>query len=208
MVRGGFGMMYERIQGNDMYDAGPNIPFSLNVGLQSVTLDNPSISLATGTAASRPINPADITGLAVNNYKLPSSYQYSIGVQHSLNAKSVLSVYYVGNQNRHQSDRSEYNLPNASALPALIAALVAEVALGLDVVEVHRIRVGLVLVGGAMAEEDQVSALLQLLNQFLARERFLLLRSGLRYQHGQDQHTQAKDHSPWQLRRMHVRSPC
>jgi len=131
VVRGGFGGMYERIQGNDMYDAGPNIPFSLNVGLQSVTLDNPSISLATGTAASRPINPADITGLAVNNYKLPTSYQYSVGVQHSLNARSVLSVSYVGNQNRHQSDRSEYNLPNASALPALIGGSKYSLAPGL-----------------------------------------------------------------------------
>jgi Carboxypeptidase regulatory-like domain len=121
VVRGGFGSMFERIQGNDMYDAGPNIPFSLNVGLQSVTLASPSISLATGTAASRPINPADITGLAVNNYKLPTSYQYSVGVQHSLSAKTVLSVSYVGNQNRHQSERSEYNLPSISALPGLVA---------------------------------------------------------------------------------------
>src|SRR5882672_9626128 len=31
VVRGGFGIMYERIQGNDMYNAGPNIPFSLQV---------------------------------------------------------------------------------------------------------------------------------------------------------------------------------
>src|SRR6266446_3266142 len=131
VIRGGLGSMYERIQGNDMYDAGPNIPFSLIVGLQSVTLNNPSISLGTGTAANRPINPADITGLAVNNYKLPSSYQYSVGVQHSLNAKSVLSVYYVGNQNRHQSDRSEYNLPNASALPALIGGSKYSLAPGL-----------------------------------------------------------------------------
>jgi hypothetical protein len=120
VVRGGFGIMYERIQGNDMYDAGPNIPFSLNVGLQSVTLENPGVSLATGTAASRPINPADITGLAVNNYKLPASYQYSVGVQHALNTKSVLTISYVGNQNRHQSNRSEYNLPNQSELPAII----------------------------------------------------------------------------------------
>jgi len=36
VVRGGFGMMYERIQGNDMYNAGPNIPFSLNVSRNSV----------------------------------------------------------------------------------------------------------------------------------------------------------------------------
>jgi hypothetical protein len=103
----------------------------LNVGLQSVTLANPSISIATGTAASRPINPADITGLAVNNYKLPTSYQYSVGVQHSLGARSILSVSYVGNQNRHQSDRSEYNLPNPSALPALIGGAKYSLAPGL-----------------------------------------------------------------------------
>src|SRR5205807_282534 len=35
VVRGGFGIMYERIQGNDMYNAGPNIPFSLNVTLNN-----------------------------------------------------------------------------------------------------------------------------------------------------------------------------
>src|SRR6266403_2064381 len=29
VIRGGFGAMYERNQGNDMYNAGPNIPFSL-----------------------------------------------------------------------------------------------------------------------------------------------------------------------------------
>jgi carboxypeptidase family protein len=140
VVRGGFGVMYERIQGNDMYDAGPNIPFSLNVGLQSVTLTNPSISLATGTAASRPINPADITGLSVNNYKLPVSYQYSVGVQRSLSAKTVLSVSYVGNQNRHQSDRSEYNLPDPSALPALIGGAKYSLAPGLPFTGFRSIR--------------------------------------------------------------------
>src|SRR6266481_3843559 len=140
VVRGGFGIMYERIQGNDMYDAGPNIPFSLNVGLQSVSLSNPGISLATGTLANRPVNPADITGLAVNNYKLPASYQYSIGVQRQLNAKSVLTINYVGNQNRHQSDRSEYNLPNASALPALIGGAKYSLAPGLPFTGFRSIR--------------------------------------------------------------------
>src|SRR5256885_7100811 len=64
VVRGGFGMMYERIQGNDMYDAGPNIPFSLSVNTPGpVEMDNPRFSLATGTAGTLPINPASITGL-------------------------------------------------------------------------------------------------------------------------------------------------
>jgi hypothetical protein len=120
VVRGGFGIMYERIQGNDMYNAGPNIPFSLQVNLNSVELDNPNLSTATGTAAARPINAASLTGLAVDNYKLPSAYQYSVGVQHALSARTVLSVSYVGNQTRHQNDYRQVNLPNQSQLPALI----------------------------------------------------------------------------------------
>jgi len=120
VLRGGFGIMYERIQGNDMYNAGPNIPFSLQVSLNNVEMTNPSLSLATGAAASRPINAASITGLAVDNYKLPVSYQYSLGVQHSLSTKTVLSVSYVGNQGRHQNDVRNINLPPIAQLPALI----------------------------------------------------------------------------------------
>jgi hypothetical protein len=121
VVRGGFGIMYERIQGNDMYDAGPNIPFSLQVNTPGpVELDNPRLSLSTGTAGTLPINPASITGLNRAAYKQPASYQYSIGVQHSLGARTVLSAAYVGNQNRYQSDRTEYNLPDQAALIPII----------------------------------------------------------------------------------------
>src|SRR2546429_1240842 len=137
--RGGFGIMFERIQGNDMYNAGPNIPFSLNVGLNSVTLDNPSIAVATGTAAPQPINPASITGLAVNDYKLPVSYQYSVGVQHALSTRTVLSVSYVGNQSRHQNDYREINLPNESYLPQLIAGANYNRAPGLPYAGFHSI---------------------------------------------------------------------
>jgi len=123
VVRGGFGVMYERIQGNDMYDAGSNPPFTANAGLNNVTFDNVNTSILNGPqpAGSVPIAPVGITGLALNGYNLPVSYQYSVGVQHSLGAKTVLSVQYVGNQNRHQSDRREIDLPNIADLPALIA---------------------------------------------------------------------------------------
>jgi len=120
VVRGGFGIMYERIQGNDMYNAGPNIPFSLNVTLNNTTFTNPSLAINTGTAATRPINPASITGLDPADYKNPASYQYSLGVQRSLSSKTVLSVAYVGNTNRHQNDYRNINLPTQSALPSLI----------------------------------------------------------------------------------------
>ncbi len=117
VIRGGFGIMYERIQGNDMYNAGPNIPFSLNVGLNGVELQDPNILLSTGAAPTfQTIKAADITGLAINNYKLPASTQYSAGVQHSFGPKTVLSVSYVGNQNRHLNDYRNINLPSLSDL--------------------------------------------------------------------------------------------
>src|ERR1700723_1702307 len=89
VVRGGFGIMYERIQGNDMYNAGPNIPFSFQLNTPvPVELVNPHLALTSGTAAALPINPASITGLAIDQYKKPASYQWSIGVQRQLRARS------------------------------------------------------------------------------------------------------------------------
>lgn len=120
ILRGGFGMMYERIQGNDMYNSGANIPFSANIAFTGVSLSNPGTSLQTGQTLVAPILPASIVGMSKTNYKLPVSYQYSLGIQHSLGEKNVLSVTYVGNQNRHQSYRDETNLPAQSALPGLI----------------------------------------------------------------------------------------
>jgi len=119
VVRGGFGIMYERIQGNDMYNAGSNIPFSLDVKLTGVEFQDPNIKLNTGVAPPFPINPASITGLAINNYKPTTSTQYSAGVQHSFGPKTVLSVAYVGNVNRHLSDYRNVNLPSLSDLVTL-----------------------------------------------------------------------------------------
>jgi hypothetical protein len=140
VVRGGFGIMYERIQGNDMYNAGPNIPFSLQVNTPGpVEFSNPTLSLATGMATALPINAASIVGLGVNNYDLPVSYQWSIGVQRQLGARSVLGISYVGNQNRHQNDYREINLPDESALPSLIAGGIYTLAPGLPYPGFHSI---------------------------------------------------------------------
>jgi hypothetical protein len=139
VIRGGFGIMYERIQGNDMYNAGPNIPFSLSVTNNSVTFQNPGILLDTGAAAPKPISPASITGLAVNEYKQPASYQYSVGVQRQLKANSVLAISYVGNQNRYQNEYREVNLPDQSYLGALIGGQQYNTAPGLPYPGFHSI---------------------------------------------------------------------
>ena len=120
ILRGGFGVMYERIQGNDVYNAGADIPFSANVTFNGVSLSNPGTSLQTGQTLVAPILPASIIGFNASNYNNPVSYQFSLGVQRSLSEKTVLSLAYVGNQNRHQSYRDETNLPPQSALPGLI----------------------------------------------------------------------------------------
>jgi len=120
ILRGGFGTMYERIQGNDMYNSGANIPFSDAVTFNNVSLSNPGLSLQTGQTLVAPILPASIVGMSQTNYKLPVSYQFSLGVQQSLGKTTVLSVGYVGSQNRHQSYRDETNLPAPSVLPSLI----------------------------------------------------------------------------------------
>jgi hypothetical protein len=112
--------MYERIQGNDMYNAGPNQPFSASVTFNNVSLSNPSLSLQSGQALTAPIPIGSITGLAYTDYKSPSSYQYSMGIQHQFSEGTVLSAAYVGNQNRHQNDYRETNLPDPSVLPCLI----------------------------------------------------------------------------------------
>jgi hypothetical protein len=121
VLRGGFGTMYERIQGNDVYNAGPNVPFTLSTTLSNVLLSNPAIAVATGTAAAAPITAPGITGLAYSDYNNPASYQYSLGVQQQLGANSVLSISYVGNQNRHQNDYRNINLPPNN--PTLLASI-------------------------------------------------------------------------------------
>ncbi len=122
VVRGGFGLMYMAIQGNDMYNAGGNQPFSASTTFNNVSLSNPQLNLQTGATIGVPIVVGNITGLNANMYKMPYSMQYSVGVQRSLNSRTVLSVMYVGTQTRHQSDYQEWELPDPALLPALVAS--------------------------------------------------------------------------------------
>lgn len=120
VIRGGFGLMYERVQGNDVYNTGGNVPFSANAGFNNVLLSDPNTGVISGTTNPLTVPVASVTGIVRNNYKLPQSYQFSFGVQQAL-GKSVLAVSYVGSQNRHQSDYRETNMPAASDIPNLIA---------------------------------------------------------------------------------------
>jgi len=124
ILRGGFGIMYDRVQGNDMYNGATNTPFDASPTLHNVSLSNPGLQLSSGntiSSADLPVLPVGITGIGLN-YKPPVSYQYSIGVQQALGPRSVLGISYVGSQGRHENDYREVNLPPASDLPGLVSS--------------------------------------------------------------------------------------
>jgi hypothetical protein len=121
VIRGGFGIMYERIQGNDMYNAGPDVPFSASISFNNVSLNNPHQQVIGTTVQPGGIPVSSITGLNSNEYQLPSSTQFSLGIQRAI-GRSVFSASYVGSQNRHQNFYTESNLANQAALPLLLTA--------------------------------------------------------------------------------------
>lgn len=82
VIRGGFGMFFERIQGNDVYNAGGNPPFSYQPAANNVYFSSPNTSNQTGHAATAAIFPASLTNLAYN-YPAPGVAMFSLGVQKS-----------------------------------------------------------------------------------------------------------------------------
>jgi len=121
VLRGGFGIMYERVQGNDMYNAAANSPFDINLNINNVLFSDPHASAQQGggtITATSAIPVSTIVGLT-RKYKIPTSYQYSLGIQQSIGHGAVFSISYVGNQNRWQSFSQEMNLPPQSELASL-----------------------------------------------------------------------------------------
>jgi len=117
IVRGGFGIMYERIQGNDMYNGATNPPYGYSLNANNVLLSDPHTNWQ-GGAITVPIVPADVTGLE-KYYPTPRVSQYSAGVQQQVGRKVVLSASYVGSVARHLSYWQELNRPDPSQLASL-----------------------------------------------------------------------------------------
>jgi hypothetical protein len=124
VVRAGYGLMYERVQGNDMYNGATNPPGDPSPTLFGVSLDNPGLNLTTGniiTAAALPVLPLGVTGVA-NNYTPPRTSQFSGGVQQAIGARAVLNVSYVGSLGRQLNYYQAINLPPLASLPAEVTA--------------------------------------------------------------------------------------
>ena len=109
-LRGGVGLFFERVQGNDVYNAALNPPFAYQPSANNVYFSNPNTSTVNGVTTSQAF-PSTMTTLQYN-YRPPGTAMFSLGVQRQLAQSLVASVQYVGSRGWDQSDdRSINTLP-------------------------------------------------------------------------------------------------
>jgi hypothetical protein len=114
VLRGGFGTFFERLQGNDIYNAATSAPFAYNLSTNNPTFSSPGLNWNLGTQinpATLPIFAAGMTNLAAD-YRAPAVAQFSFGVQHEIKPSIIWVVQYVGNIAWHQNiERHINNFP-------------------------------------------------------------------------------------------------
>lgn len=108
VIRGGFGMFFERVQGNDIYGTDVNPPFAYQPQASAVYFSNPNTNNQTGSASTTPTFPANFSSLAYD-YPNPGTAQFSLGVQHQLAPSLIAGVQYVGTTGWHQNDERAVN---------------------------------------------------------------------------------------------------
>lgn len=103
VIRGGYGIFYENIQGNDLYNAAPNPPFSNTPDIFNTSLTNPG-----GVAGT--VFPSGLVSLDPG-YKQPQSQEWSFGFQRQINPETVFSLMYVGSKGTHEQITTNLNQP-------------------------------------------------------------------------------------------------
>lgn len=96
VLRGGFGMTHDRVQGNLIY----NPVFANPAIVQTVNLAAGNITDLSGATVQPSGTLSNIVGAAPNG-KVPTIYSYSLGVQHEFGAGTTLDLSYVGTASRH-----------------------------------------------------------------------------------------------------------
>lgn len=114
VMRGGFGLFYERIQGNDVYNAALDPPFAYQPSATNVYFSSPTTSALTGQTTTQSF-PSVLTNIKYH-YPDPGTAEYSLGFQHRF-ARSVIGVLqYAGSDGWDQNDdRSINTLPLVDA---------------------------------------------------------------------------------------------
>lgn len=109
-IRGGFGVFYDKPEGNIIFGQPGVVPF-----LRAATYQNGNLSNPSGGAGATPT----IFGLSAvdPNFVVARTYQYSISFQRELPYDLLLEVAYVGNRARNLVRQPNINVPTfATAL--------------------------------------------------------------------------------------------
>jgi hypothetical protein len=120
VLRAGAGLFYERVQGNDVYNAALNPPFAYQPSATNVYFSNPNTSALTGVTTAQTF-PSTLMNLQYN-YRPPGTAMFSLGIQRQLAQSVIASVQYVGSRGWDQSDDRAINTlpltdPNNPANP-------------------------------------------------------------------------------------------
>ncbi|HTC93909.1 MAG TPA: carboxypeptidase regulatory-like domain-containing protein [Terriglobales bacterium] len=112
-IRGGFGIFYDKPEGNVIFGQTGVVPF-----LSSVQFNNGSLSTFNGSNVLG--QPPTIFGMSAvdPNFKNAYSMQYSFGIQHELPYGVLGEVSYVGNQGRHEVRQPNINVPSLTVTDA------------------------------------------------------------------------------------------
>ena len=104
VLRGGYGVGYYRIEGNDLYSLVGNPPFANIVTVFNPPLDDPGRGSA---GADRPKSLVTLDPV----YDVPMVQSYSLGVQQQLAVNTAVSVSYVGSRGTHLDRSRNINYP-------------------------------------------------------------------------------------------------
>ena len=120
VLRGGFGTFFERMQGNDIYNAATTRR-SPSTRAPATCTSAPDQELGDGAHSCHTILCVGYHQPCPRSYKAPAVAQFSLGVQHELAPSMIWVVQYVGNLAWHQNiERNINNFPlNADLQPAL-----------------------------------------------------------------------------------------
>jgi hypothetical protein len=104
VIHGGYGMSYERVEGNYIYGASSQLPFTAVANLANAGNADSLGSIGINTSA-----PTNISNSADRNLAPPRIHNYSVGVQQKFFNNTSLEMNYVGSRSTNLTYRKNLN---------------------------------------------------------------------------------------------------